>query len=61
VVHFAAESHVDRSIYGPKEFINTNILTSRKRLPTIPTVPIRLQRRRPTISSFPITTPTVYR
>lgn len=26
VVHFAAESHVDRSIYGPKEFINTNIL-----------------------------------
>jgi dTDP-glucose 4,6-dehydratase len=61
VVHFAAESHVDRSIYGPKEFINTNILTSRKRLPTIPTVPIRLQRRRPTIWFFPITTPTVYR
>ena len=26
VVHFAAESHVDRSIYGPAEFINTNIL-----------------------------------
>lgn len=26
VVHFAAESHVDRSIYGPKEFINTNIV-----------------------------------
>jgi dTDP-glucose 4,6-dehydratase len=26
VVHFAAESHVDRSIYGPKEFIQTNIL-----------------------------------
>lgn len=25
VVHFAAESHVDRSIFGPKEFINTNI------------------------------------
>ncbi|MFA5073012.1 MAG: dTDP-glucose 4,6-dehydratase [Nitrospirota bacterium] len=25
VVHFAAESHVDRSIYGPKEFIDTNI------------------------------------
>jgi dTDP-glucose 4,6-dehydratase len=25
VVHFAAESHVDRSIYGPKEFIRTNI------------------------------------
>lgn len=26
VVHFAAESHVDRSIEGPDEFINTNIL-----------------------------------
>jgi len=25
VVHFAAESHVDRSILGPKEFIQTNI------------------------------------
>ena len=25
VVHFAAESHVDRSIHGPKEFIATNI------------------------------------
>ena len=26
IVNFAAESHVDRSIDGPKEFINTNIL-----------------------------------
>jgi len=26
VVHFAAESHVDRSIFGPKEFILTNIV-----------------------------------
>lgn len=25
VVHFAAESHVDRSILGPKEFVRTNI------------------------------------
>jgi dTDP-glucose 4,6-dehydratase len=25
IVHFAAESHVDRSIFGPKEFIETNI------------------------------------
>lgn len=25
IVHFAAESHVDRSITGPDEFINTNI------------------------------------
>jgi dTDP-glucose 4,6-dehydratase len=26
VVHFAAESHVDRSIHGPKDFIDTNII-----------------------------------
>ncbi|CRF35695.1 dTDP-glucose 4,6-dehydratase 1 [Brachyspira suanatina] len=26
IVHFAAESHVDRSIYGPKDFIETNIM-----------------------------------
>ncbi len=26
VVHFAAESHVDRSIYGPAEFVQTNVL-----------------------------------
>ncbi|MCQ2975595.1 MAG: dTDP-glucose 4,6-dehydratase [Bacteroidales bacterium] len=26
IVHFAAESHVDRSILGPKEFIQTNIV-----------------------------------
>ena len=26
VIHLAAESHVDRSIDGPAEFINTNIL-----------------------------------
>ncbi len=25
IVHFAAESHVDRSILGPEEFIRTNI------------------------------------
>ncbi len=25
VVHFAAESHVDRSIFGPHEFVRTNI------------------------------------
>lgn len=25
IVHFAAESHVDRSIHGPQDFINTNI------------------------------------
>lgn len=26
VVHFAAESHVDRSIFAPADFINTNII-----------------------------------
>ena len=26
VVHFAAESHVDRSIQGPEEFIKTNVM-----------------------------------
>lgn len=26
VVHFAAESHVDRSIFGPKNFVETNII-----------------------------------
>lgn len=26
IVHFAAESHVDRSIFGPKDFIDTNII-----------------------------------
>ena len=26
LVHFAAESHVDRSIQGPDEFINTNVV-----------------------------------
>jgi dTDP-glucose 4,6-dehydratase len=26
IIHFAAESHVDRSIFGPKEFIQTNIM-----------------------------------
>ncbi|HEY0866207.1 MAG TPA: dTDP-glucose 4,6-dehydratase [Fimbriimonas sp.] len=26
VVHFAAESHVDRSIHGPRDFLETNVL-----------------------------------
>src|SRR5262249_20868392 len=26
IVHFAAESHVDRSIAGPAEFIHTNVV-----------------------------------
>jgi dTDP-glucose 4,6-dehydratase len=26
VLHFAAESHVDRSIHGPREFVETNVM-----------------------------------
>jgi dTDP-glucose 4,6-dehydratase len=26
IVHFAAESHVDRSIHGPEEFVRTNVM-----------------------------------
>jgi dTDP-glucose 4,6-dehydratase len=26
IVHFAAESHVDRSIHGPEEFLQTNVI-----------------------------------
>lgn len=26
IVHFAAESHVDRSIFGPRDFIETNVI-----------------------------------
>ena len=28
VLHFAAESHVDRSIHGPEDFIQTNVVSS---------------------------------
>ncbi|OQY28818.1 MAG: dTDP-glucose 4,6-dehydratase [Candidatus Cloacimonetes bacterium 4572_55] len=28
VIHFAAESHVDRSIFGPKDFVQTNVIGS---------------------------------
>lgn len=34
IVHFAAESHVDRSIQGPDEFINTNIVGTHSLLKT---------------------------
>ncbi len=34
LVHFAAESHVDRSIHGPDEFINTNIVGTHTLLKT---------------------------
>ncbi len=34
IVHFAAESHVDRSISGPSEFIRTNVLGTQVLLTT---------------------------
>lgn len=34
VVHFAAESHVDRSIEGPSEFVKTNVLGTQVLLQT---------------------------
>lgn len=34
IVHFAAESHVDRSILGPSEFIQTNVLGTQLLLAT---------------------------
>ena len=35
VVHFAAESHVDRSIAGPLAFVNTNVVGTVKLLETV--------------------------
>ena len=32
VVHFAAESHVDRSIEGPREFVRTNVIGTQEML-----------------------------
>lgn len=34
VLHFAAESHVDRSIHGPEDFIQTNIVATFRLLET---------------------------
>lgn len=35
IVNFAAESHVDRSIHGPEDFIQTNILGTFRMLETV--------------------------
>lgn len=35
VINFAAESHVDRSIHGPAEFINTNVVGTFNLLETV--------------------------
>ncbi|RYF30412.1 MAG: dTDP-glucose 4,6-dehydratase [Comamonadaceae bacterium] len=37
VIHFAAESHVDRSIHGPEAFIQTNILGTFRLLESVKT------------------------
>lgn len=39
VIHFAAESHVDRSISGPKDFLETNIMGTFHLLEAIRTSP----------------------
>ena len=59
VVNFAAESHVDRSIHGPGEFIETNIVGTFKLLESVrgywrelPDSDIREQGLAPTKSSF---------
>ena len=36
IINFAAESHVDRSIHGPSDFIQTNVLRARLDDPTGP-------------------------
>lgn len=35
IVHFAAESHVDRSIHGPEDFIQTNVVGTFRLLETV--------------------------
>lgn len=38
IVHFAAESHVDRSIHGPDDFVDTNIIGTHSLLKAAKTV-----------------------
>jgi dTDP-glucose 4,6-dehydratase len=52
VVHFAAESHVDRSIHGPREFIETNVLGTFQLLEAI--------RARPQVHFHHVSTDEVY-
>lgn len=60
VINFAAESHVDRSIHGPGDFIETNIVGTYKLLEAVrgywsglPDGGIRAQGRAPTESQSP--------
>ncbi|MCX5746888.1 MAG: dTDP-glucose 4,6-dehydratase [Proteobacteria bacterium] len=52
IVHFAAESHVDRSIHGPAEFIQTNVLGTMRLLDVV--------RARPSVHFHHISTDEVY-
>lgn len=47
IVHFAAESHVDRSIVGPDEFITTNVLGTHSLLKAAKTVWLQERGGRP--------------
>lgn len=52
IVHFAAESHVDRSIYGPLAFVETNVRGT--------AVLLEAARRRPTTRFLLVSTDEVY-
>ncbi|MBS2021840.1 MAG: dTDP-glucose 4,6-dehydratase [Deltaproteobacteria bacterium] len=52
IVHFAAESHVDRSIHGPRDFIETNVLGTFNLLEAV--------RARPAIHFHHVSTDEVY-
>jgi dTDP-glucose 4,6-dehydratase len=52
IIHFAAESHVDRSLLGPQAFVETNILGTFHLLEVI--------RRHPTIHFHHVSTDEVY-
>jgi dTDP-glucose 4,6-dehydratase len=52
IVHFAAESHVDRSIHGPGVFIQTNVVGTHRML--------ELVRANPTIHFHHVSTDEVY-
>jgi dTDP-glucose 4,6-dehydratase len=52
IVHFAAETHVDRSIHSPAVFVNTNVVGTLRLLDVV--------RRRPTIHFHHVSTDEVY-
>lgn len=52
IVNFAAETHVDRSIVGPRDFVDTNIIGTHTLLEAV--------RKRPTIHLHQVSTDEVY-